>query len=94
MVVRLSTPDVEALKKNFDDRVALKERHGCTASRLLLDSQDAKAAVILMDFPSVEAAKAYTAASIALLGPGELSGMTGQRVEYLEEVPSALSPSD
>jgi hypothetical protein len=41
-----------------------------------------------MDFRSVEAAKAYTAASISLLGPGELLAMEGQRVEYLEDRPT------
>jgi hypothetical protein len=94
--VRLRIADVHELRelqKAFQERQGLKKTFGCTGSRLLIDRENRKSAVVLMEFPTFAAARAYCKTT-AFLGTDTLPGMTVTSNEYLEDLDSAdsLSP--
>jgi uncharacterized protein (DUF1330 family) len=93
LVVRLRVADgreLQELQQAFSERRSLKTTYGCTGSRLLLDGQDKNSAVVLMDFPSLAAARAYCKTT-AFLGTDKLPGMTVLSTEHFEDVPAAAA---
>ena len=82
--------ELQELERTFSQRRSLKTTYGCTSSRLLVDGEDTNSAVVLMDFPSNAAARAYCTTT-AFLGTDNLPGMTVLSVEYFDDVPSVAA---
>jgi heme-degrading monooxygenase HmoA len=60
IVVRHHVRDYDAWKPVFDDHEAVRRQHGSTGHRLLRLAEDPNEIVIALDFPSAEAAQAFS----------------------------------
>ena len=92
VVLRFDGPDMHRLRQQFDARRELKVSDGCISSRLLVDTQDPTAAVVLMDFHSPEEARTYLKATLSSMGADDVHEQNQGRLEYLEDAPAADGP--
>ena len=86
LVIRLRAADIQEVEAAYTKRRDLRASYGCTSSRLLVDRHDPNLALALMEFPSFEAAKKYTA---SLLGNSTLPAMSDLSAEFYEDALSA-----
>jgi hypothetical protein len=95
VVVRIRTADLEQLLQQFQEmtqlygeRSSLKTSLGCTSTRLLRDVDDPSAALVLLEFPSAEAARDYARTTAFILGDERVAALKDSSTEYFEDVAS------
>jgi len=86
LIVRHPVADYAAWRPVYDEVGPLRDRHGCTAERVLTLPNDANDVVAIHDFPTVEQAEAF-AADPALKAAMARAGVAGApRIEIFASV--------
>jgi len=95
LVVRHHVRDYDAWKPVFDEHESERRKHGATGHRVYTMAGDRNDVVIAMDFPSADAAQAFTADpslrdAMERAGvEGEPQIMVGEQVEQRSYEPAA-----
>jgi len=86
LVIKHSVADYAAWRAVYDAGQALRSKHGGNGGRILHEDGDHNALLVLIDFPSVEAAKTF-AGEPELASAMQNAGVTGPPTigYYLEE---------
>src|SRR3989304_2196819 len=61
MVIRHPVADYGSWRAGSDEVAPLRDRHGCTAERVLRDADDPETVLVLHDFPTLDGARSFAA---------------------------------
>jgi len=85
MVIRHPVVDYGSWRAVYDEVAPLRDRHGCTAERVLRDADDPETVLVLHDFPTLDGARSF-AADPGLKAAMQRAGVAGPpRTEFYAE---------
>jgi len=86
MIVRHRVNDYAGWRTEYDSVEDLRQRHGCTDAKVLVDPTDKQDVFVLHRFPTLEQAQAF-AGSDELHEAMSRAGVAGPpRIEFAEEI--------
>ena len=85
MVIRHPVADYGSWRAVYDEVAPLRDRHGCTAERVLRDADDPETVLVLHDFPTLDGARSFSA-DPGLKAAMQRAGVAGPpRTEFYAE---------
>ena len=78
--------DYEAWKQVFDEHAENRQKYGCLGHRLYRTGDDAPNILVLTDWPSLEAAQAWTADPSLAEAMGRAGVASAPRIEFFESL--------